>query len=282
MIIDFHTHTFPPKIAAAALDKLSDNSGSRPYSNGMIDGLQDSIKKSGIDMAVVLPVATSPSQYETINRVAIETNEHTDETGILSFGGIHPDNDNYKDILSSLKNNGVKGIKLHPVYQNVNFDDIRMKRIVYEASSLGLITLVHAGYDIGFPGWNQAVPQRVINVIKDVAPEKLVLAHMGGWNCYEDVCELIAGKEVYLDTAFTINPIEKKDGTGLSEYNDVQMTNEQFVNLVRKHSADRILFGSDSPWTDQGQYVELVKNSGLTDEEAEKILGANAARLLDI
>ena len=111
MIIDFHTHTFPPKIAAAALDKLSDNSGSRSYSNGMIDGLQDSIKKSGIDMAVVLPVATSPSQYETINRVAIETNEHTDETGILSFGGIHPDNDNYKDILSSLKNNGVKGIK---------------------------------------------------------------------------------------------------------------------------------------------------------------------------
>ena len=105
---------------------------------------------------------------------------------------------------------------------------------------------------------------------------------MGGWNCYEDVCELIAGKEVYLDTAFTINPIEKKDGTGLSEYNDVQLTNEQFVNLVRMHSADRILFGSDSPWTDQGQYVELIKNSGLTDEEAEKILGANAARLLDI
>ena len=68
----------------------------------------------------------------------------------------------------------------------------------------------------------------------------------------------------------------------MSKYNDVQLTNEQFVNLVRKHSADRILFGSDSPWTDQGQYVELIKNSGLTDEEAEKILGANAARLLDI
>ena len=193
MIIDFHTHTFPEKIAAQAIDKLSDNSGSKPYTNGMMNGLLSSMKKAGIDIAVVLPVATSPTQYETINRVAILTNEDTDKTGVLSFGGIHPDNENYKDILTSLKENGVKGIKLHPVYQRVNFDDIRMERIVDKASELGLITLVHSGYDIGFPGSDEAVPKRIANVLKDVRPEKLVLAHMGGWNCYDEVEDLIAG-----------------------------------------------------------------------------------------
>ena len=108
------------------------------------------------------------------------------------------------------------------------------------------------------------------------------MAHMGGWNCYDEVEDLIAGIDVYLDTAFTINPIEKKSGQGLSEYNDVQLSMERFVSLVHLHSSKKILFGSDSPWSDQAHFIELIKNSGLNGDELEDILGGNAAKLLGL
>jgi predicted TIM-barrel fold metal-dependent hydrolase len=51
---------------------------------------------------------------------------------------------------------------------------------------------------------------------------------------------------------------------------------------VRKHSADKILFGSDSPWSSQRETLEMVKTSGLTPDELNLILENNAAKLLNI
>ena len=54
-----------------------------------------------------------------------------------------------------------------------------------------------------------------------------------------------------------------------------KLENEQFVRMVRKHGADRILFGTDSPWYDQ------TNNTDLTQEEIDKIFGKNANDLFD-
>ena len=51
---------------------------------------------------------------------------------------------------------------------------------------------------------------------------------------------------------------------------------EQFVRIVRKHGADKILFGSDSPWAKQSEAIEVVKKSGLEEAEVRQILGLNA------
>ena len=48
---------------------------------------------------------------------------------------------------------------------------------------------------------------------------------------------------------------------------------ERFVKMVRNIGVDRVLFGTDSPWTDQLQSIESIRKSGLTNEEADKILG---------
>lgn len=50
--------------------------------------------------------------------------------------------------------------------------------------------------------------------------------------------------------------------------------------MVRDHGADRILFGTDSPWCDQKQSKEWILHTDLTGEEKEKILGENARKLL--
>ena len=75
MIIDFHTHTFPDSIAARAVDSLSKEAHIVPYTDGTVSGLLNSMDKGGIDMSVLLPVATASSQVESINDKALRNNE---------------------------------------------------------------------------------------------------------------------------------------------------------------------------------------------------------------
>ena len=91
MLIDFHTHTFPDKIAASALEQLGTRAGISPHTDGTYQGLRDAMARDGVDVSVVLPVATNPSQVEKINRRALQTNETASDTGIYSFGAMHPD-----------------------------------------------------------------------------------------------------------------------------------------------------------------------------------------------
>lgn len=263
MIIDFHTHTFPDNIAKRALDKLSANSNTPYYTEGTVSGLKESMKQAGIDYSVLLPVVTNPSQQHTINHTVLSISET--EHSLIPFGGIHPDNENYREILKSLSSNGIKGIKLHPVFQGVNFDDIRYLRLVECACENDLIVTIHAGYDIGYSkAHDQAVPHRILSLYEQVHPQKLVLAHMGGWRCLTQVRELLAGLPIYFDTAFT------------------QLSNDEFCSLVQLHGDDKILFGTDSPWENQSTDIERIRTCGLPDETIDKILYQNACKLLQL
>ena len=280
MIIDFHTHTFPEQSVKRAIAKLSESAHIKNYLDGTLASLQSSMRKAGIDCAVLLPVVTNPSHQKEINRTALQTNEHFSETGILSFGGIHPDNENYREILINMAAHGVPGVKLHPVFQGINFDDIRYLRIIDCACENNLIILIHAGYDASFPGADFASPTRIRSVYDQVRPDKLVLAHMGGWNDWDSAEELLADCNVYLDTSFTLSPMRSNtDGTESTEHY-TPMSNAQFLQMVKIFGADHILFGSDSPWTDIAESLQLMKESGLGKSELDAVLGGNAARLL--
>ena len=262
MIIDFHTHIFPEKIAARTLDFLKDICQTEPDTDGTAKDLIRSAKEAGVDLSVSLPAVTKPSQVDSINRFACEFQKGP----ILSFGGIHPECENYKEILKGIRDAGLKGIKLHPDYQDTYFNDIRYKRIVSCASELGLIVSVHAGLDPKCPEDIHCTPKMALEVIREVQPEKLVLAHLGGNQCWDEVEDLLAGENVYLDTAVVLGVVPE----------------EQLVRIVRKHGADKILFGTDSPWAGQKEFVRYLSECSLSEQEKKMIFSENACRLLDI
>lgn len=281
MMIDFHTHSFPEKIAIRALDKLSASANMPYYLSGTADALQASMHDAGIRYSVVLPIATSEKQHETINRAAIESNYHWKETGILSFGSVHPDNADYREIIRFIAENGIKGIKLHPVFQNVYMDDIRYLRIIDCACENNLVILTHAGYDISFPDLDYATPAHIKSMLQQVHPDKMILAHMGGWGCWDEVEELLAEENVWLDTSFCLTKVEHCTAEASPWTPDQELlSNAQFRRIVDAIGADRILFGSDSPWSRQSDSVLAIKNSGLDDASIEKILSSNARQLL--
>lgn len=269
MIIDFHTHNFPDKIAATVIAKLEagGNGAMKAYTDGTLDGLKRSMKNAGIDYSVVLPVMTSPKQFDTVNKYAAESNG---KDGILSFGGIHPDCDDVENKLDIIKSLGLPGIKIHPDYQGVYIDDDRYIRIIRYAVSIGLYVTTHAGFDPAFPEIIRCTPERVLNMLEKVYDGKepkepcIIFAHLGSLDETDKVIDMIVGKNLYLDTAVMLDRIEK----------------EKILHLIRLHGANKILFATDSPWADQTMFVNIINDLGLNDEEYELITHKNALSIL--
>ena len=282
MIIDMHTHIFPDKISAAVIDKLSRVSRTPAFTNGTLDGLRKSMFAAQIDFSVILPVATNPAQVEKINSSAAAVNENFFGAGIFSFGCIHPDFTNYREELSRLKNHGLKGIKIHPVYQDINLDDVKFLRIFDRAAELNLIVVTHAGLDIGFPGLVRCSPQMIKRVVEQVGNFKFVAAHMGGWKNWSEVLEILADTKIFIDTAFSTDKIIPRSDSTWREDELKLLDAAQFMEFVKIFGAERILFGTDSPWTSQKVSRDFIENLPLSNSDKAKILGLNAQKLLEI
>ena len=281
MIIDLHTHIFPDKIAEKTIEKLSWVSHTRSFTNGTADALRTSMKRSGVDLSVVMPVATNPHQVARVNDVSAKLNEQGE--GLLSFGCIHPDCEDWKAELDRVARLGFKGIKLHPIYQGRDIDDPHFVRILSYAGELGLVVMTHAGKDIGFPGQDNCTPQMLRRAVKAAGPVQLIAAHMGGWHNWDRVCDQLADlPTVGLDTAYVLGLVCSEPEDYYSPEERVMMSEEQFVSMVRSFGAQRIFFGTDSPWRGQKEERAYIETLPLTPEEKRAILGENAGRLLGL
>lgn len=282
MILDIHTHIFPDSIAETALHKLAMASCITPATTGTQDGLLDSMDRNHIDYSVTLPTITNPLKTLKINDQVIAAMDTNFQKGIIGFAGLHPD---FPDIVSEckcLKNAGIKGIKIHPAYQSCDFDDPKMMKLIDAASNEGLIILTHAGIDIGIYEHNYCSVKHILNVIDRLHPSNLILAHMGNWTVWDEVESDLAGADVYFDTAFSIGKIKNYPGATPTPNHDAFLSDEDFVRLCKKHGTNKILFGTDSPWQDQGYYIDLISNMNFSFKEKDDILYNNAKKLLKI
>lgn len=279
MIIDFHAHTFPDSIALRAVEGLSKGADMRAYADGTNSGLLSAMGRAGVDRAVLQPVVTKPHQAAAVNAAAVALGASGGP--LLSFGGVHPDSEDYREILKGLAHAHVPGVKLHPLFQGVAADDLRYLRIIEYAAELGLYVLIHAGLDPNYPGQDLASPKRLSNVLRQVPYPKIILAHLGGLGQWDDARELV-GSVACLDTACALYPWRDRAGRAASHPEYDALTGEAFCAAVRAHGADRVLFGSDSPWTDMAESLSLIRSSGLTEAELEAVLGGNAARILGL
>lgn len=267
MTVDFHTHIFPDKIAEKTVSFLMNKGGIPSYSDGTLSGLQYKLQTAGVDIGVALPVLTRPESFDSVLGFAMRVNEgyFNKEHNVYSFAGIHPDCEDVEEKMSRIKKSGFKGIKLHPDYQQTFIDDERYIRILNAAIDEDLIVVTHSGFDVGYPECTHCTPRRVLHALEKLKGDiKLVLAHYGACRMYEEVYELLAGSNVYFDTAYVLKEIDR----------------ETFFKILQKHGADKILFATDSPWQSIKEMKEIFLSLGLDKATEEKILYKNALNLL--
>jgi len=263
MLIDFHTHAFPAKLAPGAIASLSRAAGGlEPQTDGTAASLREQMAADGVDFSVVLSIATNPRQQTNVNNFALELNR---EEGIVSFGSVHPDAPNALEELERLKDAGIRGVKFHPEYQHFYADEERMKPIYRKISELGLITVFHAGHDFGFAPPYHCMPDHLLGA-KRWLDTPLVAAHWGGLGCGEEVLKKLCGRDIWFDLSF---------GYGV-------MPKSMAQAIVDTHGPDRLLFGSDMPWHRPSWEMRLLGSLDLSPEDLNKICFRNAQMLLGL
>ena len=261
MIIDFHTHIFPDRIAARAVAGLARAGGIKAHTAGTAAALLGSMDRSGIEASVACMIATRPEQTASILAWCREIRSER----IIPFPSVHPRDPECQAHIHAIHADGFKGIKLHPYYQEFSLLDPVMAPVYETISELGLILLMHTGFDIAFPRTRLADPAAIATVCRRYPDLKFVASHLGAWQLWDEVEEHLVGRPIYLDTSFALTD------AGC----------ERARRIIEAHPQDYVLFGSDSPWEDQGAALASLTALELAPERTAAIRGANGRRLLD-
>jgi|AGTN01.2.fsa_nt_gi Predicted metal-dependent hydrolase of the TIM-barrel fold len=260
MIIDFHTHCFSEQIVSAAIALLEKNSGLTTNGSSTPENLKQAMRRQGVDISVVLPVATKPKQVPVINRWAKEQTC----SSLVFFGAVHPDDPDYDGNLQWIKQHGFKGVKLHPDYIGYYADDPHMFPLYDAIRSYGLILALHAGFDNVYPYPVHCTPLMIRKIIDSFPGLAIVAAHMGSHVLWRDAEELLLGRRLYIDTC----------------YSQYSLSRQDMQRMIGKHGAENVLFGTDSPWQDVEEEIRKIRALSLPPDDIDKILYKNALALL--
>lgn len=266
MRICFHTHCFPDALAPRAIKTLAENAepyGYCPHTDGTAEGTVAFLKNAGIDAALVCNIATNTHQERKVNDFAVSLAK----SGLPLFatGSVHPDSEQPEEELDRLLAAGICGIKVHPDYVGIDVTDPRFDRVFSLAEERKMFVVTHTGFDPVSPDHPHATAEGLLAVVRKHPNLTLIAAHMGGPRQSAEVLRLLAGTSIWFDTSLcAIRPEER----------------ENLLSLLREHSDERILFGTDTPWSYPEKEIEFVENAGLSERARENIFHRNAERLL--
>jgi predicted TIM-barrel fold metal-dependent hydrolase len=261
MIIDAHCHVWPDHIAPQVL--AARPAGLDPVHDGTVDGLRRCMDAAGIDHAMTLGVAANA---RTVRR----TNEFigaVDRDRFTPFGTVHPDLP-VEANLTSLRDNGITGVKLHPLFQDLSLADPRVIELLRALAEADIVVITHAGAGGDTAANERGTPAALRNALDAVPGLTLIACHFGGYHQLDAAEELVVGSRAYLETSWPPRVGDLDAG--------------RVRALIRKHGADRVVFGSDWPMTDPGREIASLRALGLEPDETAAILGATLAGLIGL
>ena len=260
-ITDFHVHAFPDSMAGRAMRALEESAdGVTAHLDGRVSSLLKSMDCAGIDRAVICSIATKPEQFGSI----LDWSGRIASDRIIPFPSVHPRDPDMTENLGRVAEEGFKGIKLHPYYQDYYIDEDALFPLYERVVELGLMIVCHTGFDIAFERVRRADPGRILNVVQRFPELKLITTHLGSWDDWDDVRQYLLGKPIYMEISFSLELLPR----------------EEARDILGRHPMEYVLFGTDSPWTDQSGAIELLRGLDLDPKREAAILSGNADRLL--
>ncbi len=279
MIIDFHTHVFPPQIKKNRSKYIdSDPCFAILYSEknaklATADELIASMDKAGVDISVIANIGW------TTHELCVETNDYILESvarypqRLVGFCTVQPHS--YEAAITEIERCAQEGIRgVGEIRPDIQLFDLRDEEVIEPLIKVirkhKLILLTHASEPVGhnYPGKGTITPDMLYPFITRYPDLTIVCAHWGGGLPFYALMPEVkqAMNNVLFDTAaspFLYSP---------QIYNQV-------IQLV---GADKILFGSDYPLLAQNRLLEEIRSLDLPEETRDLILSGNAQRLLGI
>lgn len=259
-VVDFHAHAFPDALAERAIGHLEHGGGVKAFLDGKLASLLQSMDAAGIETSVICSIATKPEQFDPI----LEWSMQIASDRIVPMASIHPKDRDPIGKARRVAEAGLRGIKLHPYYQDFDLDDEALFPFFRTLDDLGLIVVCHTGFDFAFARDRKADPVRIMRVLDRAPGLRFIATHMGAWDDWEEVEKHMIGNQVIIDVSLSLELL------GRSRARD----------MILGHASDRVLFGTDSPWASQTETLRLVQGLGLGAERESLLLWKNARRLL--
>jgi predicted TIM-barrel fold metal-dependent hydrolase len=224
-----------------------------------LESLLSSIDKGQIDKVVVLSITNKP-EHARLNAWYAQLKERSEK--IIPFGSVHPEND--PEELDSFPSLGLKGIKFQPNAQLFYPDEKKMFKFYQKAQGLNLIVVFHAGDEEGGVKGEYSQPKSFIKVLQSFPKLKIILPHLGGFRTWDKLDLVLGYENVYYDTAHLPGNID----------------DELFLDLINKIGIEKVVFGTDFPWSDHQEDKEYIEK--LLGSMAHKIFWDNPKRLLNL
>jgi predicted TIM-barrel fold metal-dependent hydrolase len=266
-VIDIHAHAFPDDIAPRAIEKLTALGDWAPFGDGTIDGMLKSMDEADVDISAVCTISTKPKQIKGILKWLRKiTDKHPDR--LMPFASVHPEEKNPDKWFDRILDEGITAIKLHAFYQDFIVDDESMFPIYEAAASRNMLVAFHSGKDVGFmedSRPDRVSPERVARVTDKFPNLRVLCTHMGGWHMWEDAVAQLAGRQVHVETSYTMPFIDK----------------ERFMGIVRALGTDRVCFGTDWPWQSRKDELKRLRSMELDKSDLDKICYVNASHLIE-
>lgn len=260
-ICDAHGHIFPDKIAVKAVSAIGKFYDIEMESdNGVSAAIISSGREIDVTHYLVCSTATTTHQVESINQfIADECKKHPE---FIGFGTLHPDYDDIEGQVQFCIDNNLKGIKLHPDFQQFNIDDKKAFDI-YEVTEGRLPILFHTGDD----RYDYSSPERLKNVAESFPEQIMFAAHFGGYQRWEDSVRCLAGREnIFYDTSSSLPFMS----TGYAR------------KLISAFGDEKLFFGCDFPMWNHAEELERFMNLSLTDKQNSMILSQNFKKFFNI
>lgn len=254
---DAHAHIYPEKIAEKATASVGAFYGLNMDNVGLPEVLLHEGGGAGIDRFAVCSVATKVEQVRSINGfIEGECKKHPEFVGLAAW---HQDIEDIEGELDDIERRGLKGIKLHPDFQEFQIDDPKMLPFYRAAHRRGLPILFHTG-DVRK---DFSSPRRLARLLDKLPDLVCVAAHLGGYTEWDAAKECLRAPNVYVDTSSSIAFIGP----------------ERALESVAHFGIERVMFGTDFPMWRAGEELERFFDLGLSEEENRAVLYGNFARL---
>jgi predicted TIM-barrel fold metal-dependent hydrolase len=277
VIIDFHTHIFPPWLKEDRDEYMKrDACFSLLYSQpkarlATAEELVAAMDEAGIDLSITLNIGW------VNHELCVKTNDYILDSvsrypgRLIGFCAIQPRaEDTAIAEMERCARAGAKGIgELRSDVQAFDLTDSRtMKPVVDAALKHDLVLLTHSSEPVGheYSGKGGITPDILYSFITAFPEVRLVCAHWGGGLPFYALMPEVGGAlaNVFFDTAATVFLYKP----------------EVFPQVSQMIGSDKILFGTDYPLMDQNRVLAQVQSARLPEEDKARILGTNAQEVL--
>ena len=255
-----HAHIFPPKIASKAVGSIGEFYQIPMCHPGSPEALLESGGAIGVRKYLVCSTATRPGQVTAINDFIRESCAAHPE--FLGFGTLHPGYEDIPGEARRIRELGLRGVKLHPDFQQFFIDDPAAFPIYQSCQELGLPILFHTGDE----RYDWSAPARMAEVARRYPGLTCIAAHFGGYNHWQDVELYRDLPNVWFDTSSAL----------------FKLPQERALHLISLMGHRRFLFGTDFPMWDHREELERFLSLGLPAEVRDDILHRNFRRLFEV